>query len=315
MYTDGFDELDGLRETDKGTRRTYVSNISQEEIDQLQSENERLRKALEKEQFFNKLLDQEIQELKAGQPNRDPQLSSYWYGNRGISRGAFYTLLFVALAMAGYIGYGIYYDKQFDYIKDFSKTGPTPAAVSDEAAPTFTTPTGNNQSSVSGEPQPAADEKVNNTVPQNTNNETTPARNETAPERATPAVKDSVPNIVARQQAQTRETRRTAEPERATTPPPTPAPKEIDVENQTTGTTGEVVDTRPVIARYRISSKANFYNGPDENTMRGVFISQGDDKIVGALEDRNGFIYVVYTNDLGYTSRGWLSKKDLTKIE
>ena len=72
-------------------------------------------------------------------------------------------------------------------------------------------------------------------------------------------------------------------------------------------------DSRPVIGRYRITSKANFYNSPDENTMRSTFISESANKTVGALDDKNGFIFVVYTNDLGFTSKGWLSKKDLTK--
>ena len=70
-----------------------------------------------------------------------------------------------------------------------------------------------------------------------------------------------------------------------------------------------------MIARYRVTSKANFYNEPNENSLRNTFISQGNDKVVGALEEKNGFIYVVYINDLGYTSRGWLSVKDLSKIE
>ena len=94
------------------------------------------------------------------------------------------------------------------------------------------------------------------------------------------------------------------------------AKEEIDVESTTTGTpVQQVTDTRPVIARYKVASKANFYSSPDENTLRSTFISQGDDKFVGALEDKNGFIYVVYTNDLGYVTRGWLSKKDLEKVD
>lgn len=297
MYTEGFDDLEDYGDAEKSTRRAYVSNVSQEEVDRLIAENDRLTKALEKEQFFNKLLDQEIQELKSNQGQTNPVVSSYWYGNRGVSKGAFYSLLVVALAMAGYIGYGIYHDKQFSYINEVNPGG---TVTSDEAAPTFTTPSGNNQSNVSGEPQPGADEAINNTTPATAqqNEQSTPP----------PVVRDSVPTIVARQ----------ADPpvreQQKETPPEKPALKEIDVEKTVTDMPAGPVDTRPVIARYRISSKANFYSSPDENTMRGTFISQGEDKVVGALEDRNGFIYVVYTNDLGYTSRGWLSKKDLSPL-
>ena len=62
-------------------------------------------------------------------------------------------------------------------------------------------------------------------------------------------------------------------------------------------------ENRPVIAKYKVTSKANFYNSPDENSMRGTFISGDANKTVGALEEKNGFIFVVYTNDLGFTSK------------
>ena len=292
MYTEGFEDLE---ESENSSRRTYISNVSQDDAEMLMRENERLTKALEKEQFFNKLLDQEIQELKAkGGQTEQPYHSEYWYGNRGVSKGAFYTLLVITLLMAGYIGYGIYYDKQFDYIKNIT---PEQTAVSDEAAPTFTTPSGNSASKTSGEAQPKSDVAANNTTPI------------VPPAAPAQEVKDSVPNIVF-------QNREEAKPEKPIVQETPPAVKEeMDVESARGQFPAEPVDTRPVIARYRVTSKANFYNAPDENTMKGTFISQGMDKIVGALEEKNGFIYVVYTNDLGYTSKGWLSVKDLTKME
>ena len=42
--------------------------LSGNDTDKLLRENEKLKKSLEKEQFFNKLLDQEIQELKMNSP-------------------------------------------------------------------------------------------------------------------------------------------------------------------------------------------------------------------------------------------------------
>ncbi len=47
-----------------------------------------------------------------------------------------------------------------------------------------------------------------------------------------------------------------------------------------------VEDPRPVIGKYKVTSKANFYNSPDENTLRSTFISQGDNKIVEAREEK-----------------------------
>src|SRR5688500_8018462 len=111
MYTEGFE---GLEEAEKESHRTYGASS---DVDRLQRENEKLKKSLEKEKFFNKLLDQEIQELKSSGPNTQSNYpSDYWSGGKRVSRSAFYTLLFITLAMAAYIGYGIYYDKKFDYL-------------------------------------------------------------------------------------------------------------------------------------------------------------------------------------------------------
>jgi serine/threonine-protein kinase len=306
MYTEGFEELEEFEQT---PRRAYVSNMSQEDTNRVMRENERLKEALEKERFFNKLLDQEIQELKLNHGVPPPQTSEYWYGKRGVSKGAFYTLLFIALAMGAYIGYGLYADKQFNYLKDFNPVSSTPTP-SEEAGKNLVTPPAAADNS---DEQAATDD---NAVSDNT---------KAAEADKKPAVKDSVPNIIARSQEIMRSALRareeaTAKAEQQNTPANTrateqpPKPVERDVETVTQSSQAPV-DTRPVIARYRVTSKANFYNDANENSLRNTFISSGNDKFVGALEDKNGFIYVEYTNDLGYTSRGWLSKKDLTKIE
>ncbi|OOQ61758.1 serine/threonine protein kinase [Mucilaginibacter pedocola] len=59
---------------------------------------------------------------------------------------------------------------------------------------------------------------------------------------------------------------------------------------------------------------AYFYNKPDAGTKRNAYITQWDNARLRALEERDGFIYVVFTNKNGETSRGWLSKKDLIVI-
>ncbi len=67
--------------------------------------------------------------------------------------------------------------------------------------------------------------------------------------------------------------------------------------------------------RYKVISKAYFYDQPNEGTRRRAFINHWNNSYadIKALEEKDGFIYVVFTNHLNQTSRGWLRKKDLTK--
>lgn len=66
-------------------------------------------------------------------------------------------------------------------------------------------------------------------------------------------------------------------------------------------------------ASYKVISKAFFHNSPDESTRREAFINHWNKAILTPIEEQNGFIYVIYTNNLGQTSKGWLRKKDLIK--
>jgi serine/threonine-protein kinase len=70
-----------------------------------------------------------------------------------------------------------------------------------------------------------------------------------------------------------------------------------------------------VIAKYKLAAKrAYFHNQPDQSTRRKAFIVQGNNAVIEALDEENGFIYVIYTNHLGQTSKGWLNKKDLVLV-
>src|SRR6187401_1839286 len=98
MYTEGFE---GLEEAEKESQKTFGAS---QDINRLIRENDKLKASLEKEKFFNKLLDQEIQELKTSLPNGHPSYDSeYWSGRKRVSRSAFFTLLFITLAMGAYI--------------------------------------------------------------------------------------------------------------------------------------------------------------------------------------------------------------------
>ena len=67
--------------------------------------------------------------------------------------------------------------------------------------------------------------------------------------------------------------------------------------------------------RYTVISKAYFHTTPDESSRRDAFINPWNNAILTPQDDMHGFIYVVYTNADGQTSRGWLRKKDLKKLE
>jgi hypothetical protein len=289
MYTEGYE---GLEEAEKGSRRAYVSHISQDESESLMRENEQLKTLLEKEKFFNKLLDQELQELKSGQGQSAPLYSSYWQGQGKVKKGKFYMLLILVLAMAAFICWGIFYHRQFRFWEEKN------AAPALSNAETVTPSASAENNTTTGKAQTPAASDANNQVAASNTGAVIP-----------PVVKDSVPNIIAAKKPAVKEKVVVAEED------PIDDNNEAAVEPDIQKPIAADVDTRAVIARYRVTSKANFYNAPDENTLRNTFISQSADKVVGALEEKNDFIFVVYTNDLGYTSRGWLSKKDLTKVE
>lgn len=65
-------------------------------------------------------------------------------------------------------------------------------------------------------------------------------------------------------------------------------------------------------SRYMLAvSKAYFHDEPDESTRRAAFITHWNKAVLTPLEEKNGFVYVVFTNHLGQTSKGWIKKSDL----
>lgn len=69
----------------------------------------------------------------------------------------------------------------------------------------------------------------------------------------------------------------------------------------------------PSKGKYKILSTAYFHKEPDENTRRNAFVNHWNNSYatLNALDEKNGFIYVVFRNHLNQTSKGWLRKKDL----
>ncbi len=67
--------------------------------------------------------------------------------------------------------------------------------------------------------------------------------------------------------------------------------------------------------KYKVISKAYFHNKPDESTRRNAFIIHWNNAVLIPSDERNGFIYVTFTNHLGQISKGWLLKSDLKRVE
>lgn len=67
---------------------------------------------------------------------------------------------------------------------------------------------------------------------------------------------------------------------------------------------------------YEVISKAHFYNHPSEQSRRKEFIPYWNMSYasIKPIEEKNGFIYVVFKYPSGEKSKGWLRKKDLHKV-
>ena len=69
-------------------------------------------------------------------------------------------------------------------------------------------------------------------------------------------------------------------------------------------------------ARYKVRTKAFFYNSPDESTKRNTFLLPADGPygIITPLDDQNNFVYIIFVNHAHHTSKGWIRKVDLDLI-
>ncbi len=68
------------------------------------------------------------------------------------------------------------------------------------------------------------------------------------------------------------------------------------------------------LGSYKVRSKAYFHNEPDETTKRNAFIVHWNNAVLHPLKEEGDFVYIVFTNHLGQTSKGWLRKQDLIKL-
>ncbi|MEJ7692779.1 serine/threonine-protein kinase [Daejeonella sp.] len=67
--------------------------------------------------------------------------------------------------------------------------------------------------------------------------------------------------------------------------------------------------------KYTLSvSKAYFHDSPDESSRRAAFLVKWNNAELTAMDDKNGFIYVVFFNVNGQVTKGWLRKRDLRRM-
>jgi eukaryotic-like serine/threonine-protein kinase len=99
------------------------------------------------------------------------------------------------------------------------------------------------------------------------------------------------------------------------TEPDPPKPRTTDPMSFDTSSTSATEPSNAANTKYTVKSKAFFHNQPDETTRREAFIVHWNNAVLEALDEKNGFIYVVYTNEAGQTSRGWLKKSDLDPVQ
>ena len=71
----------------------------------------------------------------------------------------------------------------------------------------------------------------------------------------------------------------------------------------------------PRAPKYTLSAtRAYFYDKPVENSRRDNFLAKSNSPELTALDDKNGFIYVVFFTINGQVTKGWLRKRDLKRI-
>ncbi|MEJ7779792.1 MAG: serine/threonine-protein kinase [Daejeonella sp.] len=68
-------------------------------------------------------------------------------------------------------------------------------------------------------------------------------------------------------------------------------------------------------AKYALSGQqAYFYTEPRSNSRTNNFLAKVNEPELTALDDKNGFIYVIFFTSNGQVTKGWLRKRDLRRI-
>ena len=91
--------------------------------------------------------------------------------------------------------------------------------------------------------------------------------------------------------------------------------------------TAPVKDTLPAVNKlksttapdssqgYTVINKAWFHYAPDSSKRKTFYLQPRQNLVIVPTAEENGFVYVVYVNKKGQSTRGWLDKKDLEPVK
>jgi hypothetical protein len=148
--------------------------------------------------------------------------------------------------------------------------------------------------------------------------ETRPVRRDSVPppepEPLAPPVAEKAPDTTTTKEPEP-ETQKTEAPEEAQEAPKPAAEEEAPAVPAKPDVREPEESERGEVGKFKVAGKAYFHNQPDEGTRRAAFIIHWNNAVLQPTAESNGFVYVVFTNHLGQTSRGWLRKKDLIPVE
>jgi len=78
----------------------------------------------------------------------------------------------------------------------------------------------------------------------------------------------------------------------------------------------EEISNRKEMLTYTVTGPdVYFHNQPDESTRRNAFINRWNKAVLKPLAEKNGFLYIIYSNPWGQTSKGWMKKDQLTVLK
>ncbi len=78
--------------------------------------------------------------------------------------------------------------------------------------------------------------------------------------------------------------------------------------------TGASKSANALKVKYVVIDTTFFHDQPDKSTRRKSYLDSLNNNVLNAIDDKNGFIYIVYTNGFGRTSKGWINKKDIKSL-
>jgi serine/threonine protein kinase len=95
---------------------------------------------------------------------------------------------------------------------------------------------------------------------------------------------------------------------------PLPVKSTSDRQPEDLDTGANTNQDQPALQQYLVINHAYFYREPDVHTRRNVYIIPGEEPVT-ALNEKDGFVFVSFTDIEGKITKGWVLKKDLSVAE